>query len=74
MPTTLTHGSNTQFICDRAHSLLLESQMTQLRNDFANMCIDFGEQLRQQGNDIHDMKTMVRQILQYVDGSQMRFY
>ena len=48
--------------------------MAQLRNDCANIRTDFGEQLRQQGGDIQEVKTMVRQIIQYVSGSQMRFY
>ena len=72
VPTTSTHGSSTQFICDRAHSLYLESQMAQLRNDCANIRTDFGEQLRQQGSDIQEMKTMMHQILQHVNGSHVR--
>ena len=72
--TTSTHGSSTQFICDRAHSLYLESQMAQLRIDCANIRTDFGEQLRQQGGDIQEVKTMVRQILQYVGRPHVRFY
>ena len=45
--TTSTHGSSTQFIYDEAHSQHLELQMAQLHNNFANMRIDFGQQLRQ---------------------------
>ena len=74
VPTTSSHDSSAQLVCDRAHSLHLESQMAQLRNDFANMRIEFGEQLRQQGSDIQDMKTMIRQILHHVGGSQVRIY
>ena len=72
VPTTSSHGSSAQFVCDRAHSHHLESQMDQLRNDFANMRTDFGEQLRQQGSDIQEMKTMMHQILQHVSGSHVR--
>ena len=71
--STSAQQSRTQFICDRVYSQQLEEKMDMLRNEFANMRTDFGDQLRQQGSDIDDMKNSIHEILQQLRAQNVRF-